>query len=281
MLLCTFVRMIANPWRLIFWLAVSFPINGQETAPAQDANTTTKALQAYQAGEWFRFRIHYGIFNASYATIELIDEKWENQPVYHARAIGRTTGLARLFFKVDDYYDSYFTQDTSRPLYFTRNIDEGGYKKNVTIRFDHQNKKAEVNDLLENDTATFDMESDVQDLVSCFYYLRNQFDASSINVGEFITVNLFFDKENFAFKFKFLGTEEIKTKFGRVKSLKFRPYVHSGRVFRSKQSITLWVSDDENKMPLRMEAELKVGSITADLDAFKGLKNQFKIVVPD
>ncbi len=281
MLLCTFVRMIANPWRLIFWLAVSFPIIGQETAPAQDANTTTKAPQAYQAGEWFRFRIHYGIFNASYATIELIDEKWENQPVYHARAIGRTTGLARLFFKVDDYYDSYFTQDTSRPLYFTRNIDEGGYKKNVTIRFDHQNKKAEVNDLLENDTATFDMESDVQDLVSCFYYLRNQFDASSINVGEFITVNLFFDKENFAFKFKFLGTEEIKTKFGRVKSLKFRPYVHSGRVFRSKQSITLWVSDDENKMPLRMEAELKVGSITADLDAFKGLKNQFKIVVPD
>ncbi len=49
----------------------------------------------------------------------------------------------------------------------------------------------------------------------------------------------------------------------------------------ANRSITLWVSDDENKMPLRMEAELKVGSITADLDAFKGLKNQFKIVVPD
>jgi hypothetical protein len=66
-----------------------------------------------------------------------------------------------------------------------------------------------------------------------------------------------------------------------VKALKFRPYVHSGRVFRSRESITLWVSDDDNRIPLRMEAELKVGSIVADLDAFKGLKNQFKIVVPD
>lgn len=281
MLLCTFVRMRANLWSLIFWLAVSFPAIGQETAPAPDANTTTKVRQAYEAGEWFRFRIHYGIFNTSFATIELIDEKWDDQPVFHARAIGKTTGLARLFFKVDDYYDSYFTQDTVRPLYFTRNIDEGGYKKNLNIRFDHQHNKAEVNDLLKNETVTFDIEPDVQDLVSCFYYLRSQFDASTINEGEFISVNLFFDKENFIFKFKFLGTEEIKTKYGRVKALKFRPYVHSGRVFRSRESITLWVSDDDNRIPLRMEADLKVGSIVADLDAFKGLKNQFKIVVPD
>jgi hypothetical protein len=273
--------MRANLWSLIFWLAVSFPAIGQETAPAPDANTTTKVRQAYEAGEWFRFRIHYGIFNTSFATIELIDEKWDDQPVFHARAIGKTTGLARLFFKVDDYYDSYFTQDTVRPLYFTRNIDEGGYKKNLNIRFDHQHNKAEVNDLLKNETVTFDIEPDVQDLVSCFYYLRSQFDASTINEGEFISVNLFFDKENFIFKFKFLGTEEIKTKYGRVKALKFRPYVHSGRVFRSRESITLWVSDDDNRIPLRMEADLKVGSIVADLDAFKGLKNQFKIVVPD
>jgi hypothetical protein len=92
-------------------------------------------------------------------------------------------------------------------------------------------------------------------------------------------VNLFFDSENYAFKFKFLGRETIKTKFGKVNALKFRPYVQSGRVFRSSESITLWVSSDDNKIPLRLQADLSVGSITADLDAFKGLKNPFEIVV--
>ncbi len=99
MLLCTFVRMIANPWRLIFWLAVSFPINGQETAPAQDANTTTKALQAYQAGEWFRFRIHYGIFNASYATIELIDENGKINPSITRAPLVEQRGWPACFLK--------------------------------------------------------------------------------------------------------------------------------------------------------------------------------------
>lgn len=92
-------------------------------------------------------------------------------------------------------------------------------------------------------------------------------------------VNMFFDSENYAFKFKFLGNDVIKTKFGFVKALKFRPYVQSGRVFRSSESITLWVSSDKNKIPLRLEASLRVGSITADLDEFKGLKNPFNIVV--
>jgi hypothetical protein len=50
-------------------------------------------------------------------------------------------------------------------------------------------------------------------------------------------------------------------------------------VFKSSESITLWVSSDDNKIPLRLQADLSVGSITADLDAFKGLKNPFEIVV--
>lgn len=282
MLLRTFARMTINRWCWIFLLSTTLSLFAQDTPPVQGALDTTNSRAAFGAGEWFKFRIHYGIFNASYATIELTEEVWENQAVFHARGVGKTTGIARWFFKVDDYYDSYFTKGAAvRPLFFIRNINEGGYKKNLNIRFDHENSKAYVHDILKKKQGAFDTDTNIQDLISCVYYLRNQLDASSIKKDSFVVVNLFFDEENYAFKFRFLGRETIKTKFGKVNALKFRPYVQSGRVFRSSESITLWVSDDENKIPLRMQADLRVGSITADLEAFKGLKNQFKIVVPN
>lgn len=282
MLLRTFALMMLNQWLCVILLAFSQLIlaqNPQVALSPKHTDVPTTATNAFQGGEWFKFRIHYGIFNASYATIEVNEENWEGNPVFHARGIGKTTGLARWFFKVDDYYDSYFTKDKIRPLFFIRNINEGGYKKNLTIRFDHDKKEAFVDDILKKKKGTFDTDPNIQDLISCFYYLRNQLDTSSIQKGEFIIVNLFFDESNYAFKFKYLGPDLIKTKFGLVKSLKFRPYVQSGRVFRSSESITLWVSNDKNKIPLRLQANLRVGSITADLHEFKGLKNPFEIVV--
>ena len=99
----------------------------------------------------------------------------------------------------------------------------------------------------------------------------------SIRVGDVVQLNMFFDEENYNFRLKFLGRETIDTEFGRVKTLKFRPYVMAGRVFKEQESLTLWVSADENKIPLKIKADLAVGSLRADLEAFKGLKHSFQI----
>ncbi|MGK9517788.1 DUF3108 domain-containing protein, partial [Salmonella enterica subsp. enterica] len=84
---------------------------------------------------------------------------------------------------------------------------------------------------------------------------------------------MFFDNETTKFKLKFVGREDITTKFGTVPTMIFKPLVQSGRVFKEKESVTLWITDDGNKLPVRVKADLAVGSIKADLDAFKGLKN--------
>ena len=277
-----FAAMKFQLWLWVVIFAYTLPLFAQETTLSPSSLTTTAKTSinpAFKAGEWFKFRIHYGIFNASYATIELREAEWDGQPAFYAKGIGRTTGLARLFFKVDDYYSSYFTKDDNRPLHFIRNINEGGYKKHLKIDFDHLKKQATVIDIKKETTGIYNTDPDIQDLISFVYYLRKQLDVNAIKKDEFVVVNLFFDSENYAFKFKFVGIETIKTKFGKVKTLKFRPYVQSGRVFRSSESITLWVSSDDNKIPLRLQADLRVGSIIADLDAFKGLINPFEIVV--
>ncbi|MFD0863324.1 DUF3108 domain-containing protein [Sungkyunkwania multivorans] len=234
---------------------------------------------AFQSGEWFQFRIHYGIFNASYATLEVKEKNLDGKDVFHVKGYGRTTGLARLFFRVEDHYESYFDKATGRPYKFVRNIDEGGYTKDIEINFDQSTNTAHVNDKKHKQKTSHAVGRDVQDLLSAFYYLRNNYDISDIKVGESIELDMFFDKETFKFKLKYLGKETIRTKFGKVESLKFRPYVQAGRVFKEQESLTLWVSNDKNKIPLRIKADIAVGSIKADLNAFKGLKHSFKIKV--
>ena len=202
-----------------------------------------------------------------------------NKSVFHVVGKGKTTGMIRWFFKVKDRYESYFDKKTIVPYKFVRNIDEGGHTKNIEIEFDQDKNKAYVHNIKHNRKAVFDTKPNIQDMVSTYYYLRNNINISTLKIGDEIKVDMFFDEENYGFKLKYLGEETIKTDFGKVESLKFRPYVMAGRVFKEEESLTLWVSKDKNKVPLRIKADLAVGSLRADLEAFKGLKHPFQIVV--
>lgn len=234
----------------------------------------------FEPGEWLKFRMHYGWLNASYATLQVNSAEIDGVPVYHVVGRGKTTGFASIFFKVDDTYESYFGKEDGKPYKFVRKIDEGGYKKDVEINFDHEEDKAVLNDKKNKKKINFTLQDSIQDLISAFYYLRNNYEPKDLVKGETINMKLLYDDDGiFNFKLKYLGTEVIKTKYGKVECYKFRPVVQSGRVFKEQESLTLWVSKDKNKIPVRIKADLAVGSIKADLDGYNGLKHQFKIVM--
>ncbi len=243
------------------------------------SSASLSSQEAFKGGEWFKFRIHYGFFNASYATLEVDRTRLNNKPVYHVKGIGKSTGLLSLFFRVDDDYQTYIDRDSGKPYRFIRRINEGGYTKDLEINFDHTANKAHVLNKETNNQQTFSTPNNVHDMLSAFYYIRNQIDNDGLRPGDEMRLNMFIDDENLDFKLVFLGREVIKTKFGKVASLKFRPYVMAGRVFKEKESLTFWVSDDKNKIPLKIEADLAVGSLDADLEAYKGLKHQFRIIM--
>jgi hypothetical protein len=233
---------------------------------------------AYGDGEWFKFRVHYGFVTAGYATLGVESKTLNGKKVHHVRGYGETVGVSRWFFKVEDDYQSYIDSEKNIPYKFIRKIDEGGYTKDIEVDFDHNLKKATVKDKKHNETSVFSFPEETQDMVSAFYYLRNNLDTKTIKEGDVIEMNMFFDKENFKFQLKFIGREVLSTNFGRVNTLIFRPYVQSGRVFKEKESLTVWVSDDDNKIPLLIKANLAVGSLKATLSEFKGLKHSFKII---
>jgi hypothetical protein len=239
---------------------------------------TSKKKDAFDVGEWFKFRIHYGLVNAGYATMEVKEATINNKKVFHVVGRGYTTGMSRFFFKVDDLYESYFDKVTGNPYQYVRNIDEGGYTKNQEGFFDQSENKILVKDYKHKTEKTLSIAKNTQDILSSFYYLRNYPNIDKIKLGEFVAIDMFFDDETTKFRLKFLGRENIRTKFGVVQTMIFRPLVQSGRVFKEEESLTVWISDDENRLPVRIKASLVVGSIKADLEAFKGLKYPFKII---
>jgi hypothetical protein len=139
-----------------------------------------KSFDAFKTGESLKFRIHYGFFNASHATLKLEEDVVEGKKVFKATAIGRTTGIARFFFKVEDIYETFFDKNLVQPIKSTRDIYEGGYTKNVEIKYDYSNNLANVNDIKNSRLSSVKIEKNVQDLISTFYYLRNHFDVKKL-----------------------------------------------------------------------------------------------------
>ncbi len=235
--------------------------------------------RAYGDGEWFNYRVHYGFVTAGYATLQVNNTSLNGKEVFHVKGEGKTIGISKWFFKVEDIYQSYIDKDKDIPYRFIRKIDEGGHTKDIQIDFNHNTNYALVFNKKHNTKDLVHFPEDAQDMVSALYYLRNNLEVSNLLKGDEINMNMFFDKENYNFKLKFLGREVLRTKFGKVSCLIFRPYVQAGRVFKEKESLTVWISDDENKIPLLIKADLAVGSLKASLMEFKGLKHSFKIIV--
>ncbi len=232
---------------------------------------------AFKEGEFLKFRINYGLLNAGFATLKINTKTIEGKPEYHVVGDGYTTGMVNLFFSVKDDYQTFFNPKIVQPRRFIRNINEGGYKKNKEIFFDFDKNKARVFDYKHNTDETFSIPKDAQDMLSSLYYLRS-LDFDTLKEGDTISMNVFFDDENNKIKLVFKGREIINTKWGKVKTVVFNPMVQTGRVFKNEESVTLWMSDDKNKVPIKIKAAILVGSLKAELYEYYGLANPFPII---
>lgn len=224
--------------------------------------------QAFALNEVLEYRVHYGFVNAGIARLEIMSELKEinGRKAYHAVGTGRTTGVFDWFFKVRDRYESYIDTQALVPLLFIRRVNEGGYIINQDVTFDHLNKKAI------SQKATIEVPENIQDLVSAYYFARNlNFDTAK--VGNIYPLQTYLDDEVINLNLKFLGREKVTVSAGTFNCLKFRPVLLQGRVFKEEDDMTIWISDDKNKIVVRAEAEILVGSVKMDLKNYSGLAN--------
>jgi hypothetical protein len=250
-----------------------------------------KEQNSFALGEQLTYRVHYGWVEAGQVTM-LVDRNIHhinNKPCYKIDVGGASSGMLYLFLKMENHFGSYLDTTQFIPHQFYRNVKEGTYRKNEKITFDHENKKIlvsqlepQTNQLISEET--FEIGDRVQDIVSIWYLLRN-LNFKKISVGNLLYAPVFFDDILYEkFSVKFLGRKVIKTKLGLMKTLVLAPLIpfqSTGKtIFDGENSVELYLSDDKNRIPVKITIKLLVGVVEIDLIATEGLQHPLAVKLP-
>lgn len=257
---------------IILLISVFYHINGTAQLNVDEL--------PFKHGEELKYRVHYGLINAGEATIT-IDNKFhtiKGSECFRVNVYGRTTGAFDWVIRVRDTWRTYIDKNTLAPAKFVRHIEEGNYYTQEIIHFDHQRLKAHVKETKREGRVKRDQEYDIfnftQDIVSGFYFIRT-LDLSAMDVGHLIPVNAFFEDSTYVAQIKYLGKETIKTKFGKKKSYVFTPIIPDNEFFEhGENTILVYFSADRNKIPLKIKAQLFIGSVECDIKGYKGLRER-------
>src|SRR5690606_12190052 len=223
---------------------------------------------AFQAGEELNYRLRYGMISAATGTLTVEDSKiqFSSPHSYHLSARGQTSSAFSIFFTVDNRYNSYIDSRTFLPHYYTENIREGSYRRTDIVSFNHRNQTVKGN------KGTFKSPSaQTFDLLSAYYFARN-LDLSNVKQGQSFKLTYFLNDEIAALGIEYIGVETIKTSLGTLECLKFSPEIKPGRIFRKDSRLYLWVTNDGNRIPVKAQVEILVGSVTLELTGAEGLK---------
>jgi Protein of unknown function (DUF3108) len=230
---------------------------------------------SFGPGEHIDYRVHYGFINAAEASIDVAPTiyKVNDRPCFKVNVYGQTVGAFGLVKRVRDTWRSYIDTSAILPQRFYLNIQEGDYRKEENVTFNHLANTAKAEERTERDL--FKVPDNVHDIISGYFYLRT-IDFNKIAVGQILNIPTFFDDTVFQTKVRYQGRDQIKTRFGKINVLRLNPMGLDAKFFKGEEPMKIWVSDDANKVPVRVEVELAIGSIDMDIKQYGGLKQPLK-----
>lgn len=243
---------------------------------------------AFQAGEKLTFTMHYewGAVNSDVGTgtVVLDTMRYNGVKAFHCSVYGKTTRLFDLFFKVREDFDSWFACDGLKPLKFTRDTHEGHYIARNTYIYDWNAVEPHIDaDVYSSSSGQRNLElpltSCTYDLPSLFFLARNM-DIDNIVPGKKYPMTFAIDDDVYNVYFILYGRETIKVKgLGTVKTIKFAARLLAGEVFTGEEDMMIWVTDDDNRIPVCFEAPILVGTASGRLKSYSGLKHPFTSLI--
>lgn len=236
---------------------------------------------SFGRGELIKYTVHYGLINGGEATVETAGslERVNDRPCYKATVSGRTTGSFDFFLRIRDQWRAYIDTTSILPIRSQRDIAEKNYRKKETVDFDQLHHVADVqNHNKDNPSRTsVKLAANSLELVSGFYYLRT-LNFERMKVGEIIKMPGFFDGENFVLEVAYKGRATVTTKAGDIRTFKLVPKMPTNKLFRGENAISVYLSDDHNKIPVLFQAEMFVGTVKVDMEKYQGLKSRLNLV---
>jgi hypothetical protein len=224
----------------------------------------------FKTGERVVMKVFYNAMGAyigaGEASFTTTISRFNGKPVYHCIGDGKTYPFFDKFFQVRDRYESFIDTATLSPYKFIRNVSEGNYKMYNNVTFNQTTNTAV------STNGVYKISECMQDVVSSVYYARN-IDWAKYNPGDKIPFDMFLDDEIYHLYIRYMGKEKIKTQYGKFNAIKIKPLLVKGTIFEGGEQLTAWISDDANRLLLRVESPITVGKVKIDMMSYTGLRH--------
>lgn len=250
----------------IFVLILFF---SNQTLNAQFTDSLTSENNAFVSDEELYYNVAYGIIKGGKASLTIRTVPVGDSYLYHIKAVAESAGMVGALVNILDIYESYVDIATGYPIKSVRNITEHKYTSYNEVLFFRE--QGFVRSLKSGDKQSPDS---ILDVLSAFYYVRKSMVKNELKKDQVISLLTFFDDQFLPIEIKFKEIEIIKTDFGKIKCMKFVPYLINNKLFTDEEQFQLWVTADKNYIPVKIRVKLPIGSLKCDLTNFKGINDE-------
>jgi len=223
---------------------------------------------AFQSGEYLKYAVSYGIIKGGEAELKVDVVDQGGDWYYHFIAQAHTAGVAAKLFTIRDIYQSYVSIENGLPVKAIRNINEQAFNS-----YNEQLFRRSDDTLFSLKSGAHKMPPMTMDVLSAFYFARRYLFRTTLKKGDIIELPIFFDEKFYSINIKYYKKQKIKTRFGRIEVLKFRPVV-DGKLFTDENEMEIWFTADENFIPVKIRVELPISRINCSLIEYSNLKNK-------
>jgi hypothetical protein len=258
---------VKTMFTLILFLGTVFTSDGQPAKLLTDS--------PINLGEKLEFKMSYGWFTVGKAiwSTEKSFQDYNGEKCYHFKVTAKSAGFLGSFAQVDDVWGEYMRPDFI-PMMAYRDLEEGKYVLDEKSYFDYGTRKIKTEVIRKGNKkpdAFFDMDKERLAMLGGFMRMRC-IDYAKYKPGDHIKIEAFFEGEPYELDVIYKGKEELKSKVGRIQSYKLSPILPENRLFPGKEPITVWISADKNRLPLRADANMYFGTAYVEMTGYKNVK---------
>ena len=263
-------------------LSVSRLIKGAIFVLLLAVGVAKSSAQVFQDGEVLYYRAAYRAklvpnIEAGEVTVSTKSDMLDGKDVYRVTGNGRTLPFFRWFFDMNDTYDIWVDKETLRTQRFESDLREDKYTFRSNYVYDWDSMKVHTWSQKRQNTPrekTMTLTSESMDAVSLYFNLRSV-DLESFREGEPRHLDMVLEDTIRHLRYRYIKREKLKVpRFGSFDTMKFACAIGSSEEFSFTDGTEffIWITNDENKIPVMLASPVRVGEVRAYLCGYEGLK---------
>jgi len=226
-------------------------------APYLAARRKPMAKVPWKVGEYFQFSIDWSGLNGGNALMQVQNlQTTEGHRAWRIITKAESNSFVSKFYKVRDRAETYVDAESLFTRRFEKHLREGGYRKDLAVRFDQTRRKA-----IYEDGRSFDVPAQVHDVLSAFYYVRTR----PLVEGSSFSIPTHDNEKSYEMVVRVLRRERVEVPAGKFDCVVVEPVLKSEGIFKSKGQMFVWLSDDERRIPVQVKSKVPIGSISVSL----------------